>query len=217
MIKLSHDLNISTPTYGNRDEFIVTDIAQISSGDSANSSGWKLTTNHIGTHIDVPRHFSDDGLTLTDYPDNFWFSDKVHLINIPCNEAVLIDETMYDFTTIPESTEVLLIKTGYENYRTSDKYWNNNPGLAAKLGGFLRELLPHLKFVGFDFISLTSWKYRDEGKISHREFLVNNSILIIEDMKLRELNNPIINIIVSPIFVSNSNGGPATVFANFKI
>jgi kynurenine formamidase len=73
--------------------------------------------------------------------------------------------------------------------------------------------------VGFDFISLTSWKFREEGKIAHQVLLDPNAegfpICIIEDMSLNKINFKVRSIIVSPLFVKSTNGGPVTVFAQF--
>lgn len=217
MILLSHFLDSETPTYGNRDSFIVNEVSQIKKGSSANSSEWKFSTNHIGTHLDVPNHFFENGKTITDYKNEYWYSKKCFLIDVPCNKAQLI-KFSESFLEIPKDVEVLLIRTGYESFRSKDKYWNDNPGLSPELGTWLKSNFPSLRIVGFDFISLTSWKFRDEGKEAHRNFLGSsknyNSICIIEDMALSKIDSQIRDIIISPFFVKGSNGSPVTVFAN---
>jgi arylformamidase len=219
MMLLSHFLDTETPTYGNRDNFIVNEVSQIKKGSSANSSEWKFSTNHIGTHLDVPYHFFENGQTITDYKNDFWYSKKCFLIDVPCNTAELINLSE-PFSNIPKDVEVLLIRTGYENFRSQDKYWNDNPGLSPELGIWLKSNFTSLRIVGFDFISLTSWKFRDEGKEAHRNFLgsskIYNPICIIEDMALSKIKNQIIDIIISPLFVKGSNGSPVTVFANLN-
>ena len=81
----------------------------------------------------------------------------------------------------------------------------------------MRENRPNIKIVGFDFISLTSWKYREEGKKAHHAFLnpegIGNPICIVEDMSLKNSNQQIKELIISPIIVSNSNGSPVTIFS----
>ena len=217
MILLSHFLDSGTPTYGNRDKLTINEISEIQKGASANSSKWNFSTNHIGTHIDAPYHFIQNGKTLTDYKHDHWFSKKCFLIDIPCDIAQLINFSK-PFYEIPNDVEVLLIRTGYEKFRLKDKYWNDNPGLSPELGVWLKSNFPSLRIVGFDFISLTSWKYREEGKEAHRSFLGsskdNQSICIVEDMALEKINNQIKDIIISPIFIKGSNGSPVTVFAN---
>ena len=215
MILLSHIIDSDTPAYGNRDRFIIEEASRIADGASANSSKWTFTTNHLGTHIDMPKHFFDRGLSLTDMPLEFWISDKVQLINVPCISAKLIevDDLSHD---IYDETEVLLLRTGYENFRKTDKYWDDNPGLSSKLGFWLRKNSPKLRVVGFDFISLTSWKHRTDGKIAHQAFLnperEGNPICIIEDMALKNIRTHLNKIIVSPLFVEKANGSPVTIF-----
>jgi len=214
MILLSHIIDINTPTYGNRDKFITEEISCISDGGSANSSKWIFTSNHLGTHVDMPKHFFDDGLTLTDVPIDFWYSDKIQLIDFPCSEAKLID--IEDITVdINIETEVLLIRTGYERYRKTDKYWKDNPGIKSSFGVWLKKNRPNIKMIGFDFISLTSWKYKAEGKRAHKAFLSSSSvakpICIIEDMKLSDINCNIKEIFIFPIFVSETNGSTVTI------
>lgn len=215
MILLSHIIDSETPSYGNREKFIVEDLSRIADGSSANSSKWTFTTNHIGTHIDMPKHFFEEGQTLTDVTVDFWFSDKVQLIDVPCTDAKLI-ESDHLTDDINNKTEILLIRTGYEKYRKTDKYWNDNPGLSASFGTWLRKKRPTIKIVGFDFLSLTSWKFRNEGKFAHQVFLDSsvegNPICIIEDMALHNFKSQIKKIVVSPVFVQNTNGSPVTVF-----
>jgi len=84
---LSHIISNETPSYGDRDRFYIEQTSKISDGASANSSKWIFTSNHLGTHIDVPKHFFDNGMTITDYPANFWFCNQVQLVDIPINTA----------------------------------------------------------------------------------------------------------------------------------
>ena len=107
-ILLSHVINHDTPSYGNRDRFSIVEISEISKGATANSSKWSFSTNHIGTHIDMPKHFFENGQTITDVPLNFWFSDKIQLIDVPCLSAKLI-ESFHITDVIDLDTEILLI------------------------------------------------------------------------------------------------------------
>jgi len=217
LVLLSHVFDNDTPSYGNRDRISIEQISEISKGETANSTKWSFSTNHLGTHIDMPKHFFDKGQTITEVPIDFWFSDNVQLIDIPCIEAKLI-ESIHLFENIDFETEALFIRTGYEKFRKTNKYWNDNPGLSAGLGVWLRKNRPNIKIIGFDFISLTSWKYRSEGKLAHMAFLDpfkdGHPICIIEDMTLVNIKSTINELVVAPIFIKNSNGGPVTVFAN---
>jgi arylformamidase len=218
IVLLSHTYSSSTPSYGNRDLFKSTVNSSICSGETANSSCWTFTTNHLGTHIDVPYHFSETGIKLTDIPPTDWIFNIVEIIEIHCDKAKLIDITDLEAISIDPNIELLLIRTNYENYRRTDKYWNDNPGISPEVADYLRSKFSKLRSIGFDFISLTSWKHRLLGKTSHKTFLSpeNNAkpILAIEDMSLKNLKGKIDWVIVSPILVENENGAPVTIFAN---
>ncbi len=90
LIFLSHPYTSETPSYGNRDMVKIATNSSISSGETANSSCWIFTNYHIGTHIDVPYHFSNNGKKVIDIPANDWLFQKVALIDVPCADARLI-------------------------------------------------------------------------------------------------------------------------------
>jgi kynurenine formamidase len=220
LIFLSHPYTSETPSYGNRDMVKITANSSISSGESANTSCWIFTNNHIGTHIDVPYHFNDEGKKVADYEANDWVFSNIALIDLPCEKAVLIGKNEIQQLKLNPEIEILLIRTGYEENRNLEKYWNDNPGLSPDMAPYLRKNFPKLRCIGFDFISITSWKYRKEGRESHKAFLSpsgdENPILAIEDMSLKNIKSKVDWLVVAPIIVEDGNGAPVTVIANQK-
>jgi kynurenine formamidase len=219
-IRLSHTLDMESPSYGNGDKMIIRINSSIKNGDTANTSCWIFSNNHIGTHIDVPRHFDDNGLKVIDIPLENFFFHTVALVDIPCNSSKLITGNDFEALTVNPHIDLLLIRTGYENIRTQEAYWNNNPGLSPELAEYFRSRFTYMRCVGFDFISITSWKYRQEGRLAHKAFLCPNNgektILLIEDMALKEITQTIDKVIVAPIYVEDGNGGAVTIFAEIK-
>jgi arylformamidase len=215
-LRLSHIISEKTPSYGNRDKIIIRTNSSIRKGETANSSCWIFSNNHIGTHIDSPYHFSEKGKRICDYPIEDFIFSKIKLIDVTINAGKLIKPNDLAML-IDQDIELLLIRTGYEEYRQLDKYWNDNPGLAPELADYFRKQFPKLRCVGFDFISLTSWNYRKEGRESHKQFLCPDSgereILIIEDMSLKNINSELTYVIVAPLFIEDGNGGAVTIFA----
>jgi arylformamidase len=217
IVLLSHIYSNSTPSYGNRDLFKTAVNSSINLGDSSNTSCWIFSNNHLGTHIDVPFHFVPDGAKITDIPAGDWLFNKVGVIDIPCKDAKLIAASDFEACSIDPNIELLLIRTQYEKYREIDKYWNDNPGLSPEVADYLRRNFRDLRCIGFDFISITSWKHRPLGGSSHKAFLSSEKgrpILAIEDMSFKKLDGEIDWVLVSPVFVENENGAPVTVFAN---
>ena len=214
---LSHLITQNTPSYGNRDRVIIRNNSSIANGESANSSCWIFSNNHIGTHIDVPRHFNNHGKRTYDYPISNYVFDKVALVDISCDSGHLISEIDFKDNRLSIDIELLLIRTRFENVRNQEIYWNGNPGLDPLLTDYLRKEYPNLRCVGLDFISITSWLHRAEGKTAHQKFLCPENglkeILIIEDMSLKNIEKDIVQVIVAPLFVEDGNGAAVTVFA----
>ena len=222
-ICISHLIRKTTPSYGNRDYVLIKDNSSIKKGETANTSCWILSNNHIGTHIDVAYHFCEDGKKTFEISIDDYFFDNVLVVDILCPDARLIGTADFkglNLVNDDSTVELILIRTGYEQYRGMDKYWNDNPGLSSDLADYFRERFPQLRCVGFDFISLTSWKFREEGRKSHRAFLCpgegKKEILVIEDMSLDRINASIRRVIVAPMFVEDGNGGAVTVFAQVE-
>ena len=217
---LSHILNMSTPSYGNRDRIEIFTNTAISNGKTANTSVFNLSNNHIGTHIDVPRHFSDSGKRTYDYPIKDYVFKTPVLVDIPCLGDELLGADDFVKLEIISDVDILLIRTGFENFRGDDIYWKSNPGLAPELADWLRAKFPHLRCVGFDFISVTSWTHRDLGKSAHQNFLTpfdgKREIWIIEDMALKAIKTTLVEVIVAPIFMEGGNGGTGSVIAKVK-
>ncbi len=218
-VLLSHILKQDTPSYGNRDKVIIRVNSSIKAGETANSSCLVLSNNHIGTHVDVPRHFSIDGKRTIDYPIGDYVFEKCQVIDLPKTNACLIGPNDFDSTDIDSGIELLLIRTGYESLRGQDAYWNDNPGLAPELADYLRERFPNLRCVGFDFISVTSWKHRAEGRLAHKAFLApengSKEIWAIEDMSLKDAPTIIKRVVVAPLMVEDGNGTAVTVIAEY--
>lgn len=214
-VYLSYFINNNTPQYGGDDAIDIRQRSSISEGDSSNSTHISMP-NHVGTHIDFPRHFSIDGKTINDYPADFWIFDRPYVFEYAADDEEIINLNKNQLESIPPQTDILFINTGFQQHRGTKKYWNNNPGLAPELALTLRERCPNLRIVGFDFISLSSYQNRMLGRDAHKEFLVKNDILIIEDMDFKELKNKVSRVVALPFMIDQADGGPITVIASYE-
>ena len=207
----------NTPTYGNRDKFIIEPKSQISNGVGANTSSWTFTNNHLGTHMDTPHHFYNSGKKTLDYIAEDFCFDLIYFIEKNQVSGDLFTLSEEELNQIPKKVEFLIIKTGYGAYRSLDKYHNDNPGLKSSLANVLKDRFSKLRVIGFDFISLTSWNHRDHGKESHLAFLgERNNFLIVEDMDLNNVDKhtKFNSLIMAPLRTTHGNGGPVTIIAD---
>ena len=172
--------------------------------------------NHVGTHIDFPRHFGVDGKTINDYTAEFWTFNNPFVLEYKAQVEEMINLSEGILKEIPVETDFLLINTGFQKFRGTEKYWNNNPGLAPELAAPLKQRCPGLKVVGFDFISLSSYQNRMLGREAHRKFLLENDILVIEDMDFSQLRKDVKQVVALPLMIDQADGGPITVIASYE-
>lgn len=217
---LSHILDCNTPTYGNRHRFEIEQRSSISNGDIANDSFIK-TTVHVGTHIDMPFHFYDNGQCIEDFSADFWVFTSPEFIEIKYETHVVYDEVIEAIKNknLSPDCDVLIIKTGIGKIRDNEIFWKENPGISPKIAEYLRVEFPKIRVLGFDSISVSSFSERMIGREAHRQFLnPEHPILLLEDMNLNALNNKscIERIVIAPLRIAKCDGLPCTVIATIK-
>lgn len=211
---LSYTLNPSTPTYGNRNKFEIIKKSDISKGDIANDS-LMSTTVHIGTHIDMPYHFYDDGQTLLDFETRFWIFYNPLIIEIEPKNLIIKNELIEKLDQLNDNKyDILIVKTGICFKRQEEVFWESNYGFHPDIYDYLRKNFPYVRVLGFDSISVSSFSDRALGREAHKRFLnPKEPILLLEDMDLRDIteNSTFFRIIVSPLRIEHCDGLPCTI------
>jgi kynurenine formamidase len=223
IIYLSYTLNRNTPTYGDRNRFKIEKKSSIKRGDIANDS-FISTTVHIGTHIDMPYHFFEDGETIEDFPANFWNFSSGEVLFIELEEIknlVIEDELIKELEKIEDKLnyKLLLVKTGACYIRDKREFWERNFGFSPEVAEYLRENFPNIRIFGFDSISVSSFQNRQVGREAHRAFLDPKApILLLEDIDLREIDREtnFYSITIAPLRIEKCDGLPCTIFAEIN-
>ena len=211
---LSYPISQQTPVYANGYGFKRRRVKRIHYGQGCNTEYWQMP-NHIGTHVDVPKHFFNQGNTVDSYQPDFWFFTRPYLVNVSLQSGELIGYSNR-FKAIPQKCDLLLIKTGYSAYRQRKKYWQDNPGIDPTLAIWLRKNRPQIRALGVDFISIAKWQCKSKGRAAHKAFLNQQEgrpIVLIEDMDLSKINKKtrFVNICIVPLIVKGADGAPCSV------
>lgn len=214
-IWLSHTIEHETPLYGGQKNGIQIETDKsMAAGDSCNSSTIRMPA-HAGTHVDAPRHFVAGGRAIDEISTGTWVFQSPAVVPIAASPGQVIQPEDIAVLRLPQETDMCLFKTGFEKYRTAERYWAQGPGIAPEMADFLLERCPGLKAIGMDFISISSLAARDTGREAHRAFL-GRGILIIEDMKLAALTDVLrlTEVICLPLRFRGGDGAPCTVLGN---
>jgi arylformamidase len=221
-ISLSHWIDELSPTYANQGGFKRESLSSIKKGRTANSEFWKFN-NHIGTHIDYPKHFNDSGKSSSDFIDSFFIFKKIGLIFLDKtpepNQSIDYKLLKNKLENLNNDVEIIILKTGFEKFRNSKTYWNNNPSFDCDIPLNLKKRFSNLKVFGFDTISLTSINDREMGKKAHLEFLKKDpTVLIIEDMRLSLLEKSYfpLELYIFPLMIKDADGSPVNCSLKIK-
>ncbi len=213
---LSYPINTNTPVYGDADPFSSIAVRSINNGDTCNTQKWTMT-NHLGTHIDFPRHFVNLGKTFNHYTPEFWVCRVICVVDIsPVLPEAMITPDQLHLEALPYDLELLLIKTGFSKYRQMSSYVQKNPAFSPHIAFELRRQCPQLRIVGLDSISLSSWTNRSLGREAHRAFLDgSNPILILEDLDLSKVDQKTVflQVFIAPLAVSDADAAPCLILA----
>lgn len=216
MIFLSYPISPLTPAYGNNNKFQIHKQSAIILGDTANHS--TITTSvHIGTHLDMPYHFYENGQTISAYNADFFSFSNILFLEITPQNFVIKNELIDQLSLIDdEGYDLLLVKTGSCNHRECKAYWNQNYGFHPDVYTILIERFHSIRVFGFDTISISSFQERLIGREAHKRFLnPDHPILLLEDMDLRYVNavTQFTSLVIAPLRIEECDGIPCTVMA----
>ncbi|HID04457.1 MAG TPA: cyclase family protein [Candidatus Caldiarchaeum subterraneum] len=214
-ILLSHKLDIHTPSYNLGPGLEIRPYKLIARGDSSSSYIIQLY-NHLGTHVDAPRHFDEKGRAVADYSPGELVFTRPRLVDIPkgVDEPITAEEMRRIRDGILDA-DLLMIRTGIQRIRETEveAFSREGPYLTPEAARFIADELPHLRALGIDAVSISSPKHREEGRESHRTLLKDRDFLIIEDMNLKDKPANIKQVILSPLMVIGVDSSPCVVWA----
>ena len=161
-------------------------VYRIDCGDDYNLSKIKFC-NHAGTHIDTPKHFLDDGNTITDYPmSRFYGGCTVITVN-----DVLTGEDMEQL--LPRCHKKILFK-------------GTGEGVLSLSAVFVMADY-NVELVGTENISIG---FEPEEIRVHRELALND-VLVIENLDLSKIKDGHYTLVALPLKIDGAEASPARV------
>lgn len=220
MLKLlSYPIKENMPTWPGNPSVKLLPGSQIMAGKSSNSFMLEIY-NHYGTHMDGPRHFNPNGLSIAELPFDSFIFDKPLLVDVHKKAGQKIKpDDLEIFVPEIQKSDLLLIRTGFYQVRKDnpDIYENSGPAVSSKTAKWLVEKFPGLKAIALDFVSLASYSDRADGTLAHQILLGKTQekfICIIEDVNLGGLQNSHLKkVFAIPLLVEGMDSSPVTMWA----
>lgn len=215
---LTHVLGKDTPSYAGRTVFRTTSDMSLAAGDKSNSVQLCLS-NHLGSHVDAPRHFFPSGAVVSDFSPAEWIFDRPKVIEIKGGTPKRIEPRHLENGVFrgSDDADLLLIKTGMEQFRHRPTYWKDTPVYCPSLHDWVVSRFPCVTAVGLDTISIASPRCEASGIEIHRK-LLGDGIRIFEDLHLSHVSTrtPLKQVIALPIIFEESDGAPVTIIAQIE-
>lgn len=159
---------------------------------------------HMGTHIDAPGHFVENGKKITDFSIDKFMGKA---ICIDARKHKIITPDLLAHASLQENL-IILFYTGWDSQFYTSNYYTEHPIISPECAQYLID--SKIKMVGVDFPSVDNAPYA-----IHKIFL-SNDILIIENLtNLKSLIEKTFNIIALPLKI-NAHGSPTRVIAEIK-
>lgn len=215
---ISHPLSADTPPFPGTPP-VRMERFQTLSRDGSASTTVVLNTHH-GTHLDLPRHFSDQGSTVSDLVPPLRTFEPAYCVDVSVGD----DDPITWEHLRPRRDEIagaraLLLRTGYCVHREerSEKYAREHPWLHPSLADGLMENLPDLEILGIDVLSAASPRRPREGGEIHRRMLLGRRvILLMEDCDLSsgELPQKPWKLSVAPVILGELDATPVVAWVD---
>jgi arylformamidase len=220
LIQLSYPLSEQTPFYSFLPKPQLRQIYDLDKGDVCNSF-YFTTSNHCGTHVDAPRHFSADGRRITEYGLSELVFSRPAVLDIPLRAKELIEPQHLRpaLESLAPDTDLILLRSRFARFRADEAHYvERSPGFGPAAAVLLMERFPNLRALAVDFMSISSPAHEHAGADAHRVFLGGTdhgarSILLVEDALLPNSLPPLIRVFVIPWMFEGLDSAPCTMFA----
>jgi arylformamidase len=212
---LSHPLSTDTPTPPAIPRIELSPLLSLDRGDSANVTFLKMAT-HTGTHVDAPSHVVPGGTTLSDFRADELVFERPTIFDLPLGDGILVMPShLKDATRGHSEADLVIFRFGYGKVRASDpsRFSAQCPGFGVESAEFLLSEFPRMRALGMDVPSLSCIRYLDTTMKAHDVLLGGKGrrFIVIEDMHLDQDLGGLEQVIVAPLRLRGSDGGPATI------
>lgn len=177
---------------------------KISNGDSSNVLLLKMGT-HTGTHIDAPRHFSDNGIAIDKMSLNAMMG-LVRVIEIKDGSSICVDELRYKNL---RPGQRIFFKTKNSKLQWWKKGFSKD-FVFLTLAAAKYLVSQRVKLAGIDCLSIGGYGRFDAAAV--HKVLLSCGIWIVEGLDLTRIKPGCYDMLCLPLRIYQADAAPARVF-----
>jgi arylformamidase len=201
IIDISIPLNSKLPTWPDGYGLKISKILEIDENSDVNVSRLDLDV-HCGTHIDAPLHFVKDGKSTNEIKLERLIGE---VLVIEFDEEIsIITAELLESKKINKNVKRILLKTSNSHKKLwdLDKFDKDFCAISSDAASWLYE--NNIDLIGIDYCSIQ--KFHDSND-THK-ILLENNIIILEGLDLRQVEEGLYNLICLPLNVEGIEGVP---------
>lgn len=202
IIDISLPLSADLPAWPNSPGFELTQVATFER-DGYNETMIRMGA-HFGTHIDAPRHFTEDGATIDDLLLE-QLNGGVFVASLKGVNAITAE--ILEKLALADGVQRLLFKTSNSALWAAGKMCFEKDYVALTRDGAEWLVSKGIELVGIDYLSIQ--RYHDSNE-THR-ILLGHGVVIVEGLDLSAVEQGHYDLLCLPLLVSGAEGAPARV------
>jgi len=170
-------------------------------GDESNVSRLDCDV-HTGTHVDAPRHFLENGITVEQLPLDTLVGPAI-VAYLPHADAITAGDLAA--LAMPPGTERLLLRThNSELWATrATEFRKDYVALTADAARWVVDQDIHL--IGVDYLSVQRY---DDSPLTH-QILLEAGVILLEGLNLADVQPGMYELICLPLKLVGAEGAPA--------
>ncbi|MBM4429722.1 MAG: cyclase family protein [Chloroflexi bacterium] len=201
IVDISLPLRPNMPIWPGSVGLRLTRTSRLEAGDSANVSRLDCDV-HVGTHVDAPWHFWQDGATVEQLPLDVLIGPAT-VAYLPQVDVITAGD-LADLA-LPPGTERLLLRTRNSELWMAGvtEFREDYVALTADAARWVVD--QHMRLIGVDYLSVQ--RYQD-GPTVH-QILLGAEVVIIEGLNLSGVESGEYELICLPLKILGAEGAPA--------
>jgi arylformamidase len=176
-------------------------LSKIEEGENANVTKISCCV-HIGTHVDAPLHYVEDGVGVDRLPLEVLIG-RAYVVDI--TEVDTIDADTLDDAGVPPRTRRLLFKTKNSALWRSNRQDFHRDYVGVDSTGAEWLVRKGIQLVGIDYLGIAPFEQTTEP----HQILLKAGIVILEGLDLSQVGRGRYTLYCLPIKIVGSDGAPA--------
>lgn len=157
---------------------------------------------HSGTHIDAPAHHIKGAKTIDELPLEK-MNGEVLVVDLDSTNLISLEDLKKK--SIASNTKKIILKTSNSNYDSTQARVFQKDYVALSLDAAKWLVNKGIELIGIDYLSVE--RYEGTGEV--HKCLLENEVVLLETLNLKEVEEGIYELICLPVKVEGTEAAPA--------